>query len=156
MKLNIVKSIVFSKFGSENVPYWLAYGVAAMTIHYGNPTHSFKHIPSLEELEKSNSNDFIKIDGFQTAYEFTKFIKERLGRQTLIDLLSHYDSRKEKLFQIWIDSLNQPMSLSQLNFSSKSESKETENQLKFFTGIGSRILHRCTSVIEKNGKQHKA
>jgi len=61
MKLNIIKTIIFNKFGSDNVPYWLAYGIGAMSTQYGNASHSFKYIPSLTQLEKSKGNAFNKI-----------------------------------------------------------------------------------------------
>lgn len=109
IKLNIVKAILFSKFGSDNVPYWLAYGIGAMKTSYGKSPYPFKYIPSLAELEKSQGNNFNKIDGFQVAYAFAKFIEERFGKEALIDLLSNYDSCKEKLYQSWIESLSSSM-----------------------------------------------
>jgi hypothetical protein len=107
MKLNVTKLIIFNKFGSENVPYWLAYGIGAMKTHYGNAFHSFINIPSLAQLETSKNNDFKIIDGFQVAYAFTTFIEERYGKEVLIDLLTHYESRKNELYQSWINSLSE-------------------------------------------------
>lgn len=106
MKLNITKAVLFNKFGQNNIPYWLAYGIGAMKINYGNTSHSYQYIPSLTELETLSNNDFNRIGGFQVAYAFAKFIEENFGKETLMDLLSNYESRKEELYQNWIDSLS--------------------------------------------------
>lgn len=109
MKLNIVKAVLFNKFCENNVPYWLVYGIGAVRATYGNSSHLFKYIPSLKELETSDYKNFSKINGFQVSYSFVEFVQETFGQNTLIELLSNYESRKETLYQNWINSIPQPL-----------------------------------------------
>lgn len=104
MKLNIVKAILYNKFGSDS-PYWLIYGIAAIKAN-NDFSSALKYIPSLKELENSKLNGFDNIDGFNASCKFVKFIEKTFSKEALIDLLSNYEAQKEELYQSWLDSLH--------------------------------------------------
>lgn len=106
IKLNIVKSILYGKFGIDNIPYWLAYGIGALKAEYNAASYPIENIPSLSELETNSCKEFQRIGGYQLAPLFVAYIQNTYGFSTLIDLLSNYDLYKETLYQSWITSLS--------------------------------------------------
>ena len=105
IRLSIVKSIIFDKYGEDKVPYWLAFGIGALKVEYTYSIHYLKSAPSLHALETAEGLQFDKIGGFQASYLFAQFIQDYYGWDTLIGLLSNYDSAKNDLYQSWVDSL---------------------------------------------------
>lgn len=105
MQLNIIKAIIYDKFGADRIPYWLVFGVAAEKSDY-SCSEPLTHIPSLRELEIDNSKEFKSVCGFQAASLFVKHIQQNYGWEMIIKFLLDYDFYKEDLYKSWIDSLS--------------------------------------------------
>lgn len=103
MKLNMVKAMIFDKF--EEVPYWLAYGVGALKAEYGEPMEPNAPVPTLDELEVGNYQEFTRAGCYSASYSFVQYIQETYGWDALISFLSNYESHKEALYKGWIQHL---------------------------------------------------
>lgn len=102
MQINVVKSVLYDKFGQDQVPYWLAFGIGALKAEYSFSCPP-KYIPTLIELEAKHSVDY-----FHAAYSLVKFVQETYGWEMVLQLAANYDIYKEELYNSWIQSFSNP------------------------------------------------
>ena len=109
LQLEVVESFLFKQFGNESLPRWLLFGTAAAKGGYFIKT--FKpRVPSLEELETSDTTEFAKVSGFQWSYLFVSYIEQNYGWDKLLQVLANYKKFEEimgispkALYQQWLD-----------------------------------------------------
>ena len=87
----------------EKIPYWLAYGIAALKIDWKTLSFS-REIPSLDHLEMKDIQAFSDWKGHHVCCAFAKFIQDTYGWETILQLLSNYELYKEKFYNYWVQS----------------------------------------------------
>lgn len=110
LQLQVAKSFILNQFGKESLPRWLVFGTAAKKGGYFIKAFS-PRVPSLEELETSDTTAFAKVSGFQWSYLFVSYIEQKYGWDKLLHVLANYEKFDEimglspkALYQQWLDS----------------------------------------------------
>ncbi len=100
LKLNVVESLLYDKFGKENLPYWLAYGIGSLKV--GRiPSNLTADVIPLSKLEAKSFDEFVQSNGHNAAKSFVKHIHDTHGWEALLEFASSYESLKDQLHQSW-------------------------------------------------------
>ena len=98
MKINVVKAVLFDKYGMEKLPYWVAFGISAWKANC-----TFKMMPedamTLSQLETTKNNKFGKLGGFATSFNFIAFTQKKFGWSRVLELAADYEGHKDELFK---------------------------------------------------------
>lgn len=102
LKIEIASAMVSQKYGEDNLPSWLKYGVASYLANNPRYLPEGSYIPTLDQLEEDDIQKCEKLRIFEVANVFVAHVINTYGWEKLKGLLEQYEANKQELYQDWV------------------------------------------------------